>query len=232
MSFDLAIIHFLNGFAYHSVTFDKAIYVVAQSHSLKGGVLLACLWWCWSRRTGTLIGADLYAVRTIGGALLAIIVGRLMQNELPLRLRPVHDPSVGFNVTTDVKIAALDGWSSFPSDHAVLFFALSTAVWWSSRRVGAAAYVWTLVVICLPRVYLGLHFPTDILAGAVVGVAVMAVVLRMPLPAALPIWLTRLQSAQPGLLYSAAFVVTLQMATLFEDSRRLLGGVAQVLLGW
>ena len=231
MSFDLAIIHAMNGFASHSVAFDKAVYVVAQSHLLKGGVLLACLWWCWSRRTGGLIGSDLYAARTIAGALLAIVVGRVMQNELPLRLRPVHDPSVGFTVPAEVNVAALDGWSSFPSDHAVLFFALSTAVWWSSRRAGAAAYLWTLVVICLPRVYLGLHFPTDILAGAVVGAAVMAVVLRVPLPAALPAWLTRQQSARPGLLYSAAFLVTLQMATLFEDSRRLLGGVAQVLLG-
>lgn len=231
MSFDLSIIHFVNGFANQSVALDRIVHVVANSHLLKGGVLLACLWWCWSRRTGRLIGSDLYSVRTIAGALVAIVVGRAMQNELPFRLRPMHDPSVGVTAPASVNVAALDGWSSFPSDHAVLFFALSTAVWWSSRRAGAAAYLWTLVVICLPRVYLGLHFPTDILGGAVVGVVVMAVALRVPLPAALPAWLTKQQSARPGLLYSAAFLVTLQMATLFEDSRRLLGGVAKVLLG-
>lgn len=231
MAFDLAIIHFLNGFAWLSPTFDKAVYVVAQSHSLKGGVLLAMLWWCWARRTGQPLGTDLYAVRTVVGALVAIVVGRLMQNELPMRLRPVHDARVGFVVPADVKVEAVDGWSSFPSDHAVLFFALATAVWWSSRRLGIVAYLWALIVICLPRVYLGLHFPTDILSGAVVGIAVMAVMLRVPVPRALPDWIGRQQMMRPGLLYSAAFVVTLQMATLFEDSRRLLSGVSRVLLG-
>ena len=79
--------------------------------------------------------------------------------------------------------------------------------------------------------YFGFHFPTDILAGAVVGMAVMAAALRTPVPRAFPAWFGRQQSRRPGLLYSVTFVVTLQMATLFEDSRRLLGGVAQVLLG-
>jgi undecaprenyl-diphosphatase len=231
MAFDLAVIHFLNGFVGLSPTVDKAVYVVASSHLLKGGVLLALLWWCWTRRTGQPLGSDLYAVRTLAGALIAIAVGRLMQNELPMRLRPAHDPAIGMVIPSYVKIETLDGWSSFPSDHAVLFFALATAVWWSSRRLGLLACLWTLVVICLPRVYLGLHFATDILAGAVVGVLVMVAVLRVPLPAFLPAWMDRLQSARPGLVYSATFLVTLQMATLFEDSRRLLSGVAQVLLG-
>ena len=230
-AFDLAIMEPLNALSRVSMTADKTIYVIAQSDLLKGGVLLALLWWCWTRRSGTLIGPDLYSVRTIVGALVAIAVGRGMQNFLPMRLRPVHDPDIGFVVPHDVNAWAVDGWSSFPSDHAVLFFALATALWWANRTVGIVAFLWTLVVICLPRVYLGLHYPTDILAGGVVGVLIMIAVLTVPVPAGLRDWLGRLQAVRPGLVYSLGFLVTLQMATLFANMRRLIDGAATVLLG-
>ena len=229
--FDLAIMEWLNQFSRVSLPLDKAIYVVAESHLLKGGVLLALLWWCWTRRTGRLIGPDLLSLRTIAGAFVAIAVGRAMQNLLPMRLRPAHDPDLGFTVPYDVNIEALDGWSSFPSDHAVLFFALATALWRSHRAIGGLAFLWALVVIGLPRVYLGLHYPTDILAGGVVGIAIMATILAVPVPASLRSWFGDLQSERPGLVYSLGFLVTFQMATLFENLRRLLGGAAIVLLG-
>ncbi|WP_353858163.1 phosphatase PAP2 family protein [Azospirillum formosense] len=230
-AFDLVIIGWLNGYSRASVAADKSIYVIAQSDLLKGGVLMALLWWCWTRRSGRLIGPDLYAVRTIVGALLAIAIGRGMQNFLPMRLRPVHDPELGFVVPYDVNAWAVDGWSSFPSDHAVLFFALAAALWWSNRLVGAFAFLWTLVVICLPRVYLGLHFPTDILAGGVVGVLIMAAVLAVPVPERLARRVLGWQDTRPGIVYALAFLVTLQMATLFANARRLIEGAMTVLLG-
>ena len=230
-AFDLAIVHWLNAYSRASMTVDKTIYVIAQSDLLKGGVLLALLWWCWTRRNGALIGPDLYSVRTMAGALVAIAVGRALQNFLPMRLRPVHDPDLGFIVPHDVNAWAVDGWSSFPSDHAVLFFALATAVWWASRTLGVLAFLWTLVAICLPRVYLGLHYPTDILAGGVVGVFIMVVALAVPVPDRVGRWFGRLQDAQPGFVYAVGFLLTLQMATLFANARRLVEGVTTVLLG-
>lgn len=230
-AFDLAIMTALNGYSRASVAVDKTIYVIAQSDLLKGGVLMALLWWAWTRRNGRLIGPDLFSVRTVVGALFAIVVGRAMQNFLPMRLRPVHDPDLAFVVPHDVNAWAVDGWSSFPSDHAVLFFGLATAVWWASRWLGALAFFWTLVVICLPRVYLGLHFPTDILAGAVVGAAIMAATLAVPVPEYAGRWFTRQQEARPGLVYALGFLLTLQMATLFANARRLVEGAMTVVLG-
>jgi len=59
----------------------------------------------------------------------------------------------------------------FPSDHAVLFFALATGLFMAHRKLGIAAYAWVIVAICFPRLYLGIHWPTDVIAGAAVGVA-------------------------------------------------------------
>jgi undecaprenyl-diphosphatase len=66
----------------------------------------------------------------------------------------------------------LIGWSSFPSDHAVLFFCLGMGLWLISRRLGAIALAYALLGACFPRVYVGIHYPTDILAGAALGIGI------------------------------------------------------------
>ena len=60
--------------------------------------------------------------------------------------------------------------SSFPSDHAALFFTLAVGIYFASRRAGWFCFIYySLLFICLPRVYLGEHYPTDIVAGAAIG---------------------------------------------------------------
>src|SRR3989338_8623276 len=58
---------------------------------------------------------------------------------------------------------------SFPSGHAAFFFALSTVVFLYNKRLGVWFYA-ASAVIGLARVAAGVHYPTDILGGAVLGV--------------------------------------------------------------
>ncbi|MCH7607679.1 MAG: phosphatase PAP2 family protein, partial [Chloroflexi bacterium] len=60
--------------------------------------------------------------------------------------------------------------SSFPSNAAAVGFALATAVFVRHRRTGAALYA-LAVLWGLARVYAGVHYPTDVIAGAAVGIA-------------------------------------------------------------
>lgn len=64
------------------------------------------------------------------------------------------------------------GSYSFPSGTAVAVFAASTAVWLGfGHRAGILATV-VATVVSVTRIYVGVHYPTDILAGALVGAGV------------------------------------------------------------
>lgn len=60
---------------------------------------------------------------------------------------------------------------SFPSGHAAFFFALSTTVYLYNKKLGISFFI-ASICIGLGRVAAGVHYPTDILGGAVLGVVV------------------------------------------------------------
>lgn len=61
--------------------------------------------------------------------------------------------------------------SAFPSGHAAFFFAVSTIVYFYNKKIGALFYLSSILIV-LARVFSGVHWPSDILAGAVVGLLV------------------------------------------------------------
>ncbi len=76
------------------------------------------------------------------------------------------------------RLAAGAGWYSYPSGHtmlAPLVFGLAVIAWTAAARTASDRLLPTAVVaalacgIGLSRVYLGLHFPTDVLAGLALG---------------------------------------------------------------
>ena len=110
-------------------------------------------------------------------------------------------------------------WSSFPSDHAALFFALALGVFYVSKKSGVVLFAYITVVVCLPRIYAGIHYPTDFLGGGALGLAAVAL---LALPKLAAVW-TRpilfLVERRPVLFYTIFFLVTFQIATLFWDIR-------------
>jgi undecaprenyl-diphosphatase len=73
---------------------------------------------------------------------------------------------------SDIKDALLTSWSSFPSDHAMLWMAVATGIFLVWRGIGVLAILYTVLFICVPRAYLGFHYPTDLLVGAAVGIGI------------------------------------------------------------
>lgn len=65
---------------------------------------------------------------------------------------------------------------SFPSDHAAALFALSFSLWFSGYRKLALFFFAVALVNSFARVAAGIHWPTDILAGLLVGLLGAAIV--------------------------------------------------------
>lgn len=87
------------------------------------------------------------------------------------RLRPCADPAVAEQARLLVNCG---GPYSFPSNHATNHFALATllALTWLGGRTGwqLALFAWA-ASISLAQVYVGKHFPADIVAGAALGMS-------------------------------------------------------------
>ena len=64
---------------------------------------------------------------------------------------------------------------SFPSDHAAAAFAIAFAVYAFSRR-GGALFLAAATLIALSRIALGLHYPSDVVAGMLVGLGAAVLV--------------------------------------------------------
>src|SRR5262249_26549065 len=67
---------------------------------------------------------------------------------------------------------------SFPSGHTAIAFACATVIAWASPRLALPAYL-LAAAIAWSRVYVGVHWPLDVLGGAAFGVLVATALLKL-----------------------------------------------------
>lgn len=125
------------------------------------------LWLLWSRKRREK-HAVLEAAWSVGVALLF----RSVLSALIDRPRPfLASPDVTLLISPPLH-------TSFPSGHAATAFAMCAALFFVNRRIGLAALA-IAVLIAIGRVAVGVHYPTDVLGGAVVGIASFVIVWRI-----------------------------------------------------
>jgi len=231
---DAAVIALAARFARRSEAIDLLVVYFSNLDLIKGGVLTALLAWLWFDDSPRQGGRRVEIVRTIVAGLAAAALSRGSQNFLPPRPRPFNalpDFVVPYGISPDA-VEAMQTWSSFPSDHAALFFALAAGIWLMHRWLGAFAMLWTLAAICAPRLYIGLHYVSDVLGGIVVAVVLVAATRLVTDRTVAPVlaW----EKRRPGPFYAAAFLFCYELARIFWDLRftaRKLMDSAAMLLG-
>jgi len=67
---------------------------------------------------------------------------------------------------------------AFPSGHASAAFACATVIAWAAPRLAIPSFV-LAALIAWSRVYNGVHWPLDVLGGAVLGVLVATALLKL-----------------------------------------------------
>ena len=164
MNLDTTIFLWLNGHAGHNPGLDALMVALARyAPAIIAVVLLAC-WARWTRdwqRAAALAGA---------AAFLALGAGQLVGLALP-RLRP-------YQVLSATVLVPHAPDTSFPSDHAILVAAVTVVLLSRSRTLGAWLILFSLLVL-VARVYIGVHYPSDVVGGAALGALGALVTLRL-----------------------------------------------------
>ena len=96
---------------------------------------------------------------------ISYLLGNMFLKNVIARPRPCTlDPTVPLLIPTP-------GEYSFPSGHTLHGFTAATAIFLHFKKPGIAALV-LAALIAFSRMYLFVHFPTDILAGMILGIGV------------------------------------------------------------
>jgi membrane-associated phospholipid phosphatase len=219
--FDLAIMHSVNSLANRSWIADATLVQVADNVFLVGGILMAMFWWAWMEH-----GKESLEKRETLACILVLIpfgvlVARVLAFSLPYRERPLHEPLLHFRLPYTANPQNLIHWSSFPSDHATVVFCVAAGLWMVSGRLGALAIGYAAAMISFPLIYTGAHFPTDILAGALLGTGIAFLSEVSSLRNAVGRALTYLDR-RPAYLYCLLFIWTFEIGEMFDSVRHIL----------
>lgn len=162
----------MNGVARHTPWLHGTVVAYANDGIVLFGLLLiGGFLFARSRRDPLLVARALLAG---AGVLLAVAVNQPIVHAVAER-RP-YDLLPGVLVLVHRSVDA-----SFPSDHATMAGAAAAGLLLLDRRLGIVTAVAALLM-AFARVYVGAHFPVDVLAGLAVG-AIVALLVQVAAPA-------------------------------------------------
>ena len=215
----------------HSTTFDGLMTQLPRGEQTNGMLIISIFWWYWFRQSdpATTQRTREHLLGTMFAAAVGLFAARFLAATLPFRLRPRFEPGLHLVWPATPTSLSLVDWSAFPSDHAVMFSALAVGLCFVSWRMGLAALAYAIVIVSFPRVYFGIHYPTDIIAGVALGAltayGMNAVAARRRLFSRALLWERR----SPQAFYLGLFVVTFQFATMFNGVRQSVRAVFRLL---
>jgi len=164
-----ALFHVLNNLAAHSPAWSTVIIFLATTFSIIV-IIITLVFLFWHKDVGRSLGRPTsWAFRNrffevalvFSSAGTAWVLTKVLQYIF-------HQPRPFLALENVNLLFQHGGYDSFPSGHATFFAALATAIFLHHRRAGAFLWICALL-IGLARVASGVHFPSDIIAGFVLG---------------------------------------------------------------
>ena len=218
---DIAILMLLNDIVQWSPTLDVLLVYLLSNTPAKGLLFASLMWWAWFRSEESKPTDREVVLSTLLAGMVSLSISQLLQRLLPFRPRPVFLSALDLKIPYTGDAESVLNLSSFPSDHAAFFYALAMGFWFLSRRLGTVLLVLVTVLICLPRLILGYHYPTDVIAGALIGFGTVYLIHAYvdigPLSSIAKLW----EQRSAGTLYMCFFILNYLIAAFFEPLRSL-----------
>lgn len=160
-SFDIQGYHMFNQFAGHHALIDKMFAIFAQ-YSLELYVVLFIIAWV------TLPKSEIrqrHALVIMGLAGVLGLIINVLVSHLYFRPRPFMVLPKG----TFTQLIPHSPDASFPSDHTTGSFGFAAASWGKAPKWITTSFTILAVLNALARLYVGVHWPTDVIAGILIG---------------------------------------------------------------
>ncbi len=222
---DIALL--LNGWATQASTANRLIVLISGNNAVKMAPFLFIAAFYWN--VAPVAANRRIVINGLIGIFVAFFIGRFLQVSLPFRARPIHDPAIDLHLAAGLAPDTLGGWSSFPSDHGAIFAALIGLAFALSRPVGVLATLHTLILVLGVRVYIGVHYLSDVLGGMAIGLLTAAIMQCPPVQRRFAPGLEALEARYPALFYGCAVVFLAELMDMFDDVREF-ASVAKAML--
>ena len=162
MNLDLYWFSYIHTFVGRSAGLDQlGIFLAAYSEYVWAVILILVLFWPKRARAKNRV---VVVVSVVAGLFARLVVKGLIVLAYP-RPRPFVVLS---SVHPLISSPLAENYQSFPSGHAIFFFAVATVIFSFEPKWGTLALI-AAVLMGIARVYVGVHWPSDILAGALLG---------------------------------------------------------------
>ena len=159
MQYDLNLLFFINGLAGHIGWLDAMVALFSTYGPLLFGAYLLVLWFAGKTLEEKRENRK-QALYGVGSLFLALGINHVL-GLLWFRSRPYVDHTVQ-------RLVSVHSEASFPSNHAAGSMSIAASLWCGLARSGRLFLV-LAVLMAVSRVYAGVHYPSDVLAGMAVG---------------------------------------------------------------
>lgn len=163
---DFKMFDLINQFAGKNEFLDQFFILFSDYGPLLFGLILV---WLWFSKTGNKFENREIVLMAFTVAVITIGIDKVIELSY---FRP--RPFVNHAVTMLVEKSNLD--PSFPSNHSAGSFALALTILWKRRKVGVVLLI-AAFIMAFSRVYIGVHYPFDVTAGALIALIVTCLVI-------------------------------------------------------